>query len=64
MKDKEKIRLFERLVLDNAIIFFDNKMYSKWDDQINWMEGYPRKFQKYLRDLFKKEEQSSGELTK
>jgi len=39
-------------------MWLDNKqVFSKWDDTINWIEGYPRWFQKYIRDLHKKAQQ-------
>lgn len=55
---QNKLKLMEELVLRNSCMWLDNKqVFSKWDDTINWIEGYPRWFQKYIRDLHKKAQQ-------
>ena len=56
-----KIKLLEKVIKENGCIWFDGKtIFSKWDDQVNWIEGYSREEQKYIRSLFKKANKSEG----
>jgi hypothetical protein len=53
-RDMEKIRLFERLIRDSMILWLDGRsVYSKYDDTVNLVKGYPLYFQKYIRSILK-----------
>lgn len=54
-KKPRKIRLLEEFILQNSVLWLDGKgIYSKWDDQIDWLNGFPIDFKIYIRRLHKK----------
>jgi hypothetical protein len=51
-----KVKLFEKFIKQNTILFFDERVYNKWDDNVDLLNNFPKDFQKYMKDLLQEKQ--------